>query len=422
MTALWRWRWLHHIVGVALVFFAWWGFNAWGSVHLPPQRLLVGNVVYASLFVAWAIAYLVHRRRTQRGMDSDRTWYAYTMHVLWTTNPLAVFNFWLQVPFADAGRRTVSVLVCFALMAAETVITVRPPSMGKRPLDATLMPLFIPAGLAAFYITQPGEEIFPVVPLLAIVTLLMLALREFIQDAANVAHDKVIAADLARQAALDAKARFLASASHDLDQPLSSARLFFEQLSAANDEGERMAASRRLDRAFDSLQGMVGQVTQHLQLEADAVVAEREWLAITPLLLHPLLLNETHADEAGVDLRTMPFVGHVRGDRLLIERVLNNYVVNALKHAKASRVLLGAKRHGGRVRLYVIDDGVGVPEAERADLFEDFVQGSHGGEERGGFGLGLASARRMAALMQGHAGLNPRWRGGSAFFLELVAP
>lgn len=179
------------------------------------------------------------------------------MHVLWTTNPLAVFNFWLQVPFADAGRRTVSVLVCFALMAAETVITVRPPSIGKRPLDASLMPLFIPAGLAAFYITQPGEEIFPVVPLLAIVTLLMLALREFIQNAANVAHDKVIAADLARQ---------------------------------------------------------------------------------------------------------------------------------------------------------------------RASLFDDFVQGDHRGEARGGFGLGLASARRMAALMQGEAGFNPRWRGGSAFFLELAAP
>lgn len=422
LIAFARWRWLHHIVGVSLVFFAWWGFNVWGQTHLPPARLTIGNVVYASLFVAWTIAYFVHRRRVRLGWDSDQAWHAYTMHVLWATNPLAVFNFWLQSPYADAGRRTVSVLVCFALMAAQIVVTVRPPSMGKRPIDATLMPVCIPAGLAAYYITQPGEDVFPVVPLLALITLLMLALREFIQDAANVAHDRVIAADLARQAALDAKARFLASASHDLDQPLSSARLFFEQLCAASDDDSRTMASRRLDRAFDSLQDMVVQVTRHLQLDAGAVTARREAVAIAPLLTHPIALNEARAAEAGVEMRTLPFAGSVLGDPLLIERVLNNFAVNALKHAKANRVLLGAKRRNGRVRLYVIDDGRGIAEEERDALFDDFVQGSHGDEERGGFGLGLASARRMAALMDGHAGLDPRWRHGCAFFLELAAP
>ena len=421
LAALGRWRWLHHIVGVTLVFFAWWGFNQWGRTHLPPERLAIGNVVYASLFVAWVIAYFVHRRRVRLGWDSDQAWHAYTMHVLWATNPLAVFNFWLQVPFADAGRRTVSVLVCFALMAAQIVVTVRPPSLGRRPLDATLMPVCIPAGLAAYYIVQPGEDMFPVVPLLALITLLMLALREFIQDAANVAHAKVIAAEDARQAALDAKARFLASASHDLDQPLSSARLFFEQLRGLPEQAQREHAAQRLERAFDSLQGMVRQVTQHLQLEAGAVTAQVQRLPIATVLMQPIALNEERAVEAGVELRTLPFAGHVLGDPLLIERVLNNYVVNALKHAKARRVLLGAKRHEGRVRLYVIDDGTGIGEEDRTALFDDFMQGSHGDEERGGFGLGLASARRMAMLMQGEVGLDSSWLGGCAFFLELEA-
>jgi signal transduction histidine kinase len=74
------------------------------------------------------------------------------------------------------------------------------------------------------------------------------------------------------------------------------------------------------------------------------------------------------------------------------------------------------------VRLWVIDDGVGVAEADAGRLFDDYVQGSdHGDEIRGGFGLGLASARRMAGLMQGAVGLERRWRGGSAFWLELRA-
>ena len=55
-------------------------------------------------------------------------------------------------------------------------------------------------------------------------------------------------------------------------------------------------------------------------------------------------------------------------------------------------------------------------------LFEDYVQGSdHGDEVRGGFGLGLASVRRMAMLIGGSAGCDPRWTHGAAFYVELEA-
>ena len=57
---------------------------------------------------------------------------------------------------------------------------------------------------------------------------------------------------------------------------------------------------------------------------------------------------------------------------------------------------------------------------DRAGLFEPYVQGSdHADEVRGGYGLGLSAARLMAGEMQGEVGHEPRWRKGSAFFLEL---
>jgi signal transduction histidine kinase len=63
---------------------------------------------------------------------------------------------------------------------------------------------------------------------------------------------------------------------------------------------------------------------------------------------------------------------------------------------------------------------VGIPAADAATLFDDYVQGSnHGDEIRGGFGLGLASVRRMAELMDGRAGHAPRWRSGSAFWIDV---
>jgi signal transduction histidine kinase len=78
------------------------------------------------------------------------------------------------------------------------------------------------------------------------------------------------------------------------------------------------------------------------------------------------------------------------------------------------------ERESYTVRLWVIDDGRGVAAQDQARLFDDYAQGSdHGDEVRGGFGLGLASVRRIMALMGGRCGLDPRWRGGAAFFLEL---
>ena len=78
--------------------------------------------------------------------------------------------------------------------------------------------------------------------------------------------------------------------------------------------------------------------------------------------------------------------------------------------------------HEGKVvegdRLTIIHNG--IVEADLKRLFEDDVQGSdHGDEIRGGFGLGLASSRRMAQLLQGDVGLESKWKNGSAFWLDM---
>ena len=126
------------------------------------------------------------------------------------------------------------------------------------------------------------------------------------------------------------------------------------------------------------------------------------------------------ARRAGVELRTLTNRLVVAGDPLLVERALGNLISNAIRHARARTILVGAKRHGSNVRVWVIDNGVGILAADQATLFDPYVQGSdHAGEVRGGYGLGLASVRLMADLMGGWVGHEPRWRKGSAFFLEL---
>jgi len=218
----------------------------------------------------------------------------------------------------------------------------------------------------------------------------------------------------------DAKARFVASASHDLGQPLQAARLFFDQAIRSSDPAARTRATASAEAAFDAVERQLQRMNEYLRLEAGAVSARFADVAAGEPIARAAALAEAAAARAGVALHVVSSRLWARADADLIERALSNLIDNALRHAKARRLLIGARSHGPRVRLWVIDDGVGIAVEDRARLFEDYVQGSdHGDETRGGFGLGLASVRRIAALMHGTVGFATNTRRGSAFYLEL---
>ena len=231
------------------------------------------------------------------------------------------------------------------------------------------------------------------------------------------------AAEASRQAAeadRDARTRFLASASHDLGQPLQSARLFLDQAFRGTNAERREAAARNARNALGSMERLLRQMLDHLRLDSGGVVPKIERLAIGPLIAHLASQFEPVAAMARVELIALPSRLTVCADPELVERALGNLLDNALRHADANRVLIGARLRGDFVRCWVIDDGCGVTGSEIPGLFDEYVQGpSMGGRERGGFGLGLASVRRFAALMRGETGIEPKWLNGSAFFLDL---
>jgi signal transduction histidine kinase len=103
-----------------------------------------------------------------------------------------------------------------------------------------------------------------------------------------------------------------------------------------------------------------------------------------------------------------------------LERALGNLVHNAILHSGGKRILIGARRRGrDAVRLWVIDDGVGVQRGDTRHIFDDYYRGLNSrAAARSGFGLGLSSVRRIAGIMGGEAGLDPRWARGAAFYLQ----
>ena len=340
--------------------------------------------------------------------------------VIWGGNTVIIIGFWLAVPYADEAVRMLCVAGAFATVATEVLGAIERPPTRRR---IVVSPLALPISTALYFVVHWDRFSLIVAPFSIAYAINVMTLRAVVQRAVDRTHDARQAAEAALvqvAAERDAKTRFLASASHDLGQPLQAARLFFDQAMRAPDAARREAAAGRVTWAFDATEQLLRQMLDHLRLESGVVEPHLSQLALGPLIARVAEMHEPAARLAGVTLLALPSRVRATADVALLERALGNLVSNGIRHAKARRLLIGARRRAGRVRLWVINDGVGISPADAPQLFEDFVQGSdHGDEIRGGFGLGLASARRMAGLMDGAVGLDPKWRQGSAFWLEL---
>ena len=406
------WRYLLVAIVAALAYVAF--------LPVAPQLLLtIWAAAVAAFMLLWGVVVVLSLVAKPQSDDELRAWapVAYTLGISYVVGLTSVV--WLLMPYAPHDLRLVVALFLFGMIISFILNT--PEGVGV----VRFAIVSVAGSLVVFFILHPGPWSSAVAVFSALFGGTLFALSGVFPGAMS---DAVNARKIAEQALADAQSarasttRFLASASHDLGQPLNSARLYFDRLMQSRSAPEREQAAQGVERAFEAIGQMVEQVTNHLRLDAGVVVGVQTAVQLGQVIAQTVELHEPAARRAGIELRTLSNRLVVMGNPLLVERALSNLISNAIRHARARTILVGAKRHGTTVRLWVIDDGVGIVSADQATLFDPYIQGSdHDGEVRGGYGLGLASVRLMAELMQGRAGHEPRWRKGSAFFLELSA-
>ena len=400
---------------IALVLFVFVNFYFIRVVaRLPALNALVMAMLTVGFAAVWAALLLWRLVSAAAASDRDRIVRQDT-GIIWTGTALSALFFWLAMPFATEDQRMLAVFFTAATVAHTTLVTIRPIDAGPVRRGALLG---LPVSTVLYFLVHRDEYSVPVIFFSVANAWSFVTLRGVAQRSLARARDARAEAERAR----DARTRFLAAASHDLQQPLQAARLFFDQAVRAPDEPRRHAAIGHLTRAFDAMEQLLTGTLDHLRLERQDIAPAIERVPAGSIIAHVVERSEPVARLAGIDLVAVATAFVVKADPALAERALGNLVANAVRHSSGRRVLVGARRYQGRVRLWVIDDGQGIPTADRATLFHEFVQGSdHGDHVRGGFGLGLASARRMARLMGGDAGFEPKWEKGSAFWLELAA-
>src|SRR3546814_7645802 len=108
------------------------------------------------------------------------------------------------------------------------------------------------------------------------------------------------------------------------------------------------------------------------------------------------------AEKRGLRLQLRKTDAWVRCDRVMLARILNNLVCNAIRYTNSGGVLVGARRQSGGLRIDVWDTGPGIADEHRARVFEEFYQANcpPRSGERPGLGLGLAPVQRLGALLE----------------------
>ncbi|WP_305094064.1 sensor histidine kinase KdpD [Prescottella sp. R16] len=218
-------------------------------------------------------------------------------------------------------------------------------------------------------------------------------------------------------AALETARDFAAASAHELRTPLTAMRTDLEVVTTLDlsDEQRREILTdiaRTQGRLEATLTALERLASGELSSESDHVDVDLSDLcdlaAADAQRLHPGLSVTVDAPP-GTTVRGLP-----AGLRLAID----NAITNAVRHGRAHTVAIGAHRgRDGVVTVTVDDDGVGIPEHERADVFERFRRGS--GAARTGSGLGLALVAQQAHLHGGRARFETSPLGGARLVVTL---
>lgn len=216
--------------------------------------------------------------------------------------------------------------------------------------------------------------------------------------------------------AVEIKNRFIASAAHDLRQPVHALDLYAGWLAAEPEFVEQITpkivrSTKAVNDLFNSLFDLAG-------LEADPLRVNPQEVDLAVLLQDLEAQYAPFARERSLRLRVRGATGQVRSDPVLLQRLVGNLLSNALRNTHRGGVLMAVRRRRGVPCIEIWDTGVGIAKEHQQAIFQEFYRIPLQGTEEG-FGLGLAIVSRLSEALGHPVGLASRAGRGSVFWVEL---
>ncbi|MDF2154766.1 PAS-domain containing protein [Vibrio sp. CAU 1672] len=214
------------------------------------------------------------------------------------------------------------------------------------------------------------------------------------------------------------KSRFLAAVSHDLMQPLNAARLFASSLSEVAKDAEIQQLSAHIESALGAAEDLIGDLLDISRLESGKLDVNVHGFAVNDVLANLSAEFSALAKQQQIEFCMIPSSLKVKSDPKLLRRVIQNFLTNAFRYCPQGKVVLGARRVQGQVRIDVWDNGMGIEEEKQQEIFEEFSRGTQVRSDQG-LGLGLAISKGIAQVL-GHEISMRSWVGrGSVFSITL---
>jgi two-component system, sensor histidine kinase len=232
------------------------------------------------------------------------------------------------------------------------------------------------------------------------------------------------AADLARDSADRAnqgKSRFLATASHDLRQPLQTLSLLNGALRRALVDPDARQALAQQEHAIDAMSRLLNTLLDISKLDSGAVKPNPVDFAVNALFEDMRLEFADVASSKGLTLRVTQCDECAHSDRALVEQILKNLLSNAIKYTRKGWITLRCVRPDPKsIRIEVHDTGIGIAPEQLHLIYDEFYQvGVPSNSSREGYGLGLSIVQRLVSLLGAALEVTSQPGKGSVFTLML---
>lgn len=226
--------------------------------------------------------------------------------------------------------------------------------------------------------------------------------------------------DAAQQASRD-KTRFLAAASHDLRQPMHALNMLLAAMKQETRPDERAKLLERIEASSQAMSALLDALLDISRLDAGNVRFHLNPVELQPLLTRLRETYESQAERRGIALVIHSSRAWVRSDPMLLERILGNFLSNALRYTPVGGcVLLAVRKRGENCVIQVRDNGPGIAPQDQAAVFQEFVQLHNPQRDRSqGLGLGLAIVQRLAQLLNHPVGVRSCVGRGATFHIQL---
>ncbi|SPK75102.1 putative hybrid sensor histidine kinase (plasmid) [Cupriavidus taiwanensis] len=385
-----------------------------------------------AMVLVCAVAYFGRLRLPERLTEAGATRYAHGM----TAMLVLIGALWGLVAWLYLDVRMPAVVICIlSLIAGMSAAALAVFSACLPVAIGFFVPAIVPVWIA-FLATGDIEYL----PMFLGTPLYLFVLLVFARNYARVARQSIAlrfenvelisqlreqtaraeAAQHAAEEASRAKSVFLASASHDLRQPLHAMGLFLVSLGRTwLDERQRQLLAH-IEASSGAAREMLNSLLDFSKLEAGVITPRARAFRLQPLL-HKLE-NEfaPQAEARGLVYRTRDTTVTLHGDPTLVELVLRNLIANAIRYTQQGGVLVACRQRGTRAVIEVWDTGIGIPAAQHRDIFREFHQlGNPERDQRKGLGLGLAIVEGLARTMRTRVTLVSSPGRGSVFRFDM---